>query len=70
MTKQLVLNLIKAYQTTVSEVTPHSCRYQPTCSQYAREAIERYGLIKGSWLATRRLARCNPWSNGGYDPVP
>jgi hypothetical protein len=68
--KQLVLELIKLYQTTVSEVTPHSCRFQPTCSHYACEAIEKYGFIKGSWLATKRLARCNPFSKGGYDPVP
>jgi hypothetical protein len=68
--KQLVLELIKLYQTTVSEVTPHSCRFQPTCSHYACEAIEKYGFNKGSWLAIKRLARCNPFSKGGYDPVP
>jgi len=68
--KQLALELIKLYQTTVSEVTPHSCRFQPTCSHYACEAIEKYGFIEGSWLAIKRLARCNPFSKGGYDPVP
>ena len=68
--RQLVLDLIKLYQTTVSEVTPHSCRFQPTCSHYAYEVIGKYGFIKGSWLAIRRLARCNPFSKGGYDPVP
>ncbi|MCK5590008.1 MAG: membrane protein insertion efficiency factor YidD [Dehalococcoidales bacterium] len=70
MTKRLILDLIELYQTTISEVTPHSCRYQPTCSHYAHGAIERYGFIKGSWLATKRLTRCNPFSRGGYDPVP
>ena len=68
--KQLVLDLIKLYQITVSELTPHSCRFQPTCSHYASEAITRYGLVKGSWLAIKRLARCNPFSQGGCDPVP
>ena len=68
--KQLALELIKVYQTTVSEVTPHSCRFQPTCSHYAGEAIEKHGFIKGSWLTIKRLARCNPFSKGGYDPVP
>ncbi len=68
--KQLALELIKVYQTTVSEVTPHSCRFQPTCSHYACEAIEKHGFTKGSWLTIRRLARCNPFSKGGYDPVP
>lgn len=67
--KQLILDLIKLYQTTVSEVTPHSCRFQPTCSQYACEAIEKYGIFKGSSLMIKRLARCNPFSKGGYDPV-
>jgi len=68
--KQLVLDLIKSYQTTISEVTPHSCRFRPTCSHYAYEAIEKYGFVWGSWLAVKRLARCNPFSKGGYDPVP
>lgn len=68
--KQLALELIKLYQTTVSEVTPHSCRFQPTCSHYAYEVIKRQGFIKGSWLVAKRLARCNPFCKGGYDPVP
>jgi putative membrane protein insertion efficiency factor len=68
--RQLALDLIKLYQGTVSEVTPHSCRFQPTCSHYASEAIERYGFVRGSWLAAKRIARCNPLSKGGYDPVP
>jgi uncharacterized protein len=68
--KQLVLDLIKLYQGTISEATPHSCRYQPTCSHYAGQAIEKYGLAKGGWLAIKRVARCNPFSKGGYDPVP
>ena len=68
--KWLALELIKLYQSTISQVTPASCRFSPTCSNYASEAIQRYGLIKGSWLTTKRLARCNPWTPGGYDPVP
>jgi len=68
--RQLALDLIKLYQDTVSRVTPHSCRFQPTCSHYASKAIERHGLAQGSWLAVKRLARCNPFSRGGYDPVP
>lgn len=68
--KWLLVKLIKLYQSTISQVTSPSCRYAPTCSHYACEAIERYGLIKGSWLTAIRLAHCNPWSRGGYDPVP
>jgi len=68
--RQLTLDLIKLYQDTVSKVTPHSCRFQPTCSHYAFEAIERHGFAQGSWLTAKRLARCNPLSKGGYDPVP
>ncbi|HEX75005.1 MAG TPA: membrane protein insertion efficiency factor YidD [Dehalococcoidia bacterium] len=68
--KRLALELIKLYQSTISRVTPSSCRFSPTCSHYACEAIQRYGLIKGGWLTARRLARCHPWSLGGYDPVP
>ena len=70
MMKYLVLDLISLYQTTVSEVTPHSCRFQPTCSHYAVEAIGKYGLVKGGWFTFQRLSRCNPFSKGGYDPVP
>jgi putative membrane protein insertion efficiency factor len=67
---QLALGLIKLYQNTVSKMLPPVCRFQPTCSQYAFEAIQRYGFPRGSWLATKRIARCNPFSEGGYDPVP
>ncbi|MFO7996220.1 MAG: membrane protein insertion efficiency factor YidD [Dehalococcoidia bacterium] len=67
---QLALGLIRLYQTTVSRVTPHVCRFQPTCSYYAFEAIRRHGFARGSWLATKRLVRCNPFTKGGYDPVP
>ena len=68
--KWLALELIKLYQSTISQVTPPSCRFTPTCSHYTYEAIQRYGLVKGSWLMVKRLARCHPWSTGGYDPVP
>jgi putative membrane protein insertion efficiency factor len=67
---QLALGLIKLYQNTVSKVLPPVCRFQPTCSHYAFEAIKKYGFARGSWLAARRIARCNPFSEGGYDPVP
>jgi putative membrane protein insertion efficiency factor len=67
---QLALGLIKLYQNTVSKVLPHACRFQPTCSQYALEAIKRYGFGRGGWLAAKRIARCTPFSEGGYDPVP
>lgn len=68
--KQLALELIKLYQCTVSQATPPSCRFTPTCSHYAYEAIERFGLHRGMWLTVKRLARCNPFNRGGYDPVP
>lgn len=67
---QLALGLIKLYQNTVSKVLPPVCRFQPTCSHYASEAIKRHGFARGSWLAAKRIARCNPFSEGGYDPVP
>jgi uncharacterized protein len=67
---QLALGLIKLYQNTVSKVLPHVCRFQPTCSHYAVEAMKKYGFFRGSWLATKRIIRCNPFSEGGYDPVP
>jgi putative membrane protein insertion efficiency factor len=67
---QLALGLIKFYQNTVSKVLPNACRFQPTCSHYGFEAIKKYGFARGSWLTAKRIARCNPFSKGGYDPVP
>jgi hypothetical protein len=67
---QLALGLIKLYQNTLSKVLPPVCRFQPTCSHYAFETIKKYGFARGSWLAAKRIARCNPFSEGGYDPVP
>jgi len=61
---------IRAYQKTVSKLLPPACRFTPTCSEYAAQAIERYGSARGSALAAKRLLRCHPWHPGGYDPVP
>lgn len=61
---------IRVYQATLSRVLPRACRYYPSCSQYAVEAISRYGLWRGGWLALRRIGRCHPGRPGGYDPVP
>jgi uncharacterized protein len=66
----LVLGLIRIYQSTIGPALPPSCRYQPTCSNYAYQAIERYGLLRGGWLAIKRIARCQPFGGHGYDPVP
>lgn len=65
-----LLGLIRFYQVAISPWTPASCRFTPTCSAYAAEAIERHGAGRGSWLAARRLIRCHPWGGKGYDPVP
>lgn len=62
--------LIKIYQTLISPFTPASCRFQPTCSNYAKEALEKHGFVKGGWLALRRILSCHPWGRSGYDPVP
>lgn len=61
---------VRAYRLLFSPWVGHNCRYQPTCSAYALEALERHGALKGGWLAARRIARCHPWSQSGYDPVP
>jgi putative membrane protein insertion efficiency factor len=61
---------VRAYQWFISPLLPPSCRYQPTCSAYAIEALQRHGLLRGCFLAARRLLRCHPWGGSGYDPVP
>jgi putative membrane protein insertion efficiency factor len=66
----LLLRAIHSYKQRISPSLPAGCRYLPTCSDYAYEAVERYGAARGSWLALRRLARCNPLHQGGLDPVP
>ena len=69
--KKLFLILIRFYQTSISPLFPPRCQFTPTCSQYAFEAIEKYGALKGGWLAFKRLMRCNPFNKGDYyDPVP
>ena len=64
------LGLIKGYQRFISPLFPPSCRFQPTCSSYALTSVERFGVMRGGWLAIRRIGRCHPFSEGGYDPVP
>lgn len=66
----LLVGAVRLYQTFISPLTPPSCRYYPSCSSYAVVALQRHGLLRGSWLAARRLARCHPWTPGGIDDVP
>ena len=63
-------SLVRLYQLTFSSLVGHCCRFQPTCSEYARQAYQKYGFFKGTWLTLKRLGRCHPWAKGGYDPVP
>ena len=67
--KRLMISLIKFYRKNISPMNPPRCKYIPTCSQYAIEAIEKYGAIKGVGMAVLRVLRCNPFSKGGFDPV-
>ena len=70
MLRKLLILPIRFYQLSISPMLPSSCRFTPTCSQYAIEAIQRHVAIRGLWLAIKRLARCHPWGGSGYDPVP
>lgn len=67
--KRIALWLIKIYQ-SVSKYTPKNCRFYPTCSEYTKQAIIKYGFLKGTWLGIKRICRCHPFNPGGYDPVP
>ncbi len=62
--------LIRLYQNTISRAMPPTCRFEPSCSEYAYQALAKHGLFKGSWLAIKRVSRCHPFNPGGYDPVP
>jgi putative membrane protein insertion efficiency factor len=68
--RALLLGLIRLYQVTLSPWLGTTCRYQPTCSNYAAQALEQHGVVRGVWLAAKRLGRCHPWGRLGYDPVP
>jgi putative membrane protein insertion efficiency factor len=70
MLARVLVALVRGYQVAISPLLPPACRYTPSCSQYAVEALQRHGALKGSWLALRRIGRCHPFRAGGYDPVP
>ena len=68
--KFLMIGIVKAYQTLISPLFPPTCRFYPSCSQYAIEAISSHGALRGGWLAIKRIAKCHPFHAGGFDPVP
>lgn len=68
--RRLTLGLIRLYQRTFSRVLPSTCRFRPSCSEYGYQAVQKYGVVRGGWLAVRRIGRCHPFHPGGYDPVP
>jgi putative membrane protein insertion efficiency factor len=70
MLRKLLKSFIRFYQKAISPLTPPSCRYHPTCSQYSLEALEKFGVLRGLYLSIRRILRCHPFKKGGYDPVP
>lgn len=70
MAAKLLMGLIQFYRYAISPLIPPRCRYSPTCSQYALEAIRKYGAVKGGWLALKRIGRCHPWGGHGHDPLP
>lgn len=67
--KRAVLGFLRLYKMFISPFLPPSCRFTPTCSEYSREAVEKYGAMRGTWLGVKRILRCQPFSKGGYDPV-
>lgn len=67
--KFLVLDMLSIYQVVVSPLMPAACRFEPTCSEYTRQAVEKYGAIRGTWLGVKRILRCQPFCKGGHDPV-
>jgi putative membrane protein insertion efficiency factor len=67
--KYLVLDLLGVYKAMVSPFLPPACRFEPTCSEYAKQAVEKYGAVKGTWLGVKRILRCQPFCKGGHDPV-
>lgn len=69
MLRKILLFFITIYQ-KISSLTPPRCRFYPTCSEYTKQAIQKYGIIKGGWLGIKRICRCHPFNDGGYDPVP
>ncbi|MFS8524296.1 MAG: membrane protein insertion efficiency factor YidD [Limnochordales bacterium] len=69
MIRKLLIGLIRLYQKAISPLFPPSCRFYPTCSTYAVQALERHGVVRGGWMAVRRISKCHPWHPGGYDPV-
>ena len=68
--KYLVLDFLRLYKTFLSPFLPPACRFTPTCSEYAIQAVEKFGAISGTWLAVKRILRCQPFCEGGYDPIP
>ena len=69
MIKKILVFFINIYQ-KISRLTPSVCRFTPTCSEYTKQAIIKYGILKGSWLGIKRICKCHPWHEGGYDPIP
>lgn len=70
MIRSLFIGCVRGYQWLISPMLPQSCRFFPSCSSYAIEALDRHGVLRGCWLTLRRLLRCHPWHPGGHDPVP
>ena len=68
--KHVLIALLRGYRAVISPLYGQVCRYHPSCSAYALEAVDQHGSLRGSWLAARRVGRCHPWAAGGYDPVP